>query len=286
VTPRSPSRPPVRRAIAVPLAAGTLLIAATALDAHDFWIIPDAFQVSADSTIHANGRSGTRFPAGSAVQPTRVADARLIGAGSELRITDMSVQGSSLRLSQKPASAGQYLIVVGLTPRATRSTPTGLLRFLRAEGGADEAARLEREGLLAGQDSLVFHSASYAATIVQYGRGGPRAFELNSGQPLQFVPLADPLQAHVSDTLHVRITGAGQPLGHTGVLASGTIDSTVTDVGAATLRLTTDASGVVHIPLTKAGLWNIRAAHVSRRAGTVNDWDVARATYVFNVGSH
>ena len=107
MAPRSVSHPPVRRAVAVPLAAGTLLIGATALDAHDFWIIPDAFQVSADSAIHANGRSGTRFPAGSAVQPTRVAGARIVGAGSEIRVTDISVQGSSLRLAQKPASPGQ-----------------------------------------------------------------------------------------------------------------------------------------------------------------------------------
>lgn len=274
------------RRAAIPVAIATLLAAAPTLFAHDFWIIPDAFTVPADSTVWVSGRSGTRFPTGSAVQPARVADARIVGQSTQTRITEMSVQGTSLRLSQRPTSAGQYLIVVGLTPRASRSTPAGLLRFLRAEGGADEAARLERENALAGRDSLVFHSASYAATIVQFGRGGPRAFAVNSGQPLQFIPLTDPLQSHVGDTLHVRIEGLGEPLSNTGVHASGTIDSTATDPGSATLHLMTDANGVVHIPLTKPGLWNIRAAHVSPRPGTQNEWDVARATYVFTVGAH
>ena len=81
----------------------------------------------------------------------------------------MSVEGTSLRLHEKPAAAGQYLIVVTLTSNPTRSTTTALLRFLRAEGGAAEATRLERENALAGVDSVIHHATSYAEAIVEVG---------------------------------------------------------------------------------------------------------------------
>lgn len=268
----------------VPMLAVAVLTATSTMFAHDFWLVPDAFWVAGDSTIRTSGRSGLRFPNGSAVQPARVADARIVGASSQTRITEMSVEGTSLRLFQKPTTPGQYLIAVGLTSRPSRSTPAGLARFLRAEGGADEATRLEREKAFAGRDSLVYHSASYATTLVQFGMGGPAAYTRSTGQPLQFIPLADPTHVHVGDTLHVRIEGNGKPLANAGLYTNGVVDSTATGE-AATLHLMTDARGVAHIPLTKAGPWIIRAAHVSARPGAAGEWDVARATYVFNVGA-
>lgn len=269
-----------------------LFAAAPVLFGHDFWLVPDAFAIAGDSTLRVSGLSGTRFATSqSAVQPARIIDARIVGPSSETKITELTVQGTSLRLAQKPGAAGQYLIVVGLAPRTTRATPAGLLRFLRAEGGAAEAVRLERENALEGRDSVAYTSASYATTIVQVGSAGPRAFAVSTGQPLQFVPLADPLRVDVGDTLRVRIVGHGKPLPNTGVYAGAAIDTAVkaadgTVAAPPTLQLTTDADGVVHLPLTKAGPWNIRAAHVSPKAGgQAGEWDVARATYVFAVGA-
>ena len=52
------------------------------------------------------------------------------------------------------------------------------------------------------------------------------------------------------------------------------------------VAITADASGVVHVPLTKAGPWMMRSAYVTRRSGGApNEFDVARATYTFSVGA-
>ncbi len=267
---------------------GTLTVVSTAT-AHDFWIIPDLFAIAGNSTSHINGRSGTRFPAGSAVQPARVADARIIGAAGQTKITEMSVEGGSLRLHQKPATAGQYLVAVKLTPRVTRSTPAGLLRFLRAESASAEAARLERDHSLAGLDSVVYDGASYASTVIQYGRGGPSAFAMTAGYSLEFVPVNDPTHLHRGDTLHVKVMGGGKAVAGIGIDAIPAADtSTPPVVGApsTSLTLTADANGVVHIPLGNAGLWLLRSAFVSRKAGgNPNEFEVARSTYVFSVNA-
>ena len=282
-TPRKTSRRPLARLLAM-TALASVVGAATAA-AHDFWIIPDMFAFAADATVLVNGRQGGgNFPAGTAVQPERVVDARIIGASSSTQITALSVEGTSLRLQQKPAAAGQYLVVVGLAPRVTRSTPAGVIRFLKAEGGAAEAGRLERENTLAGLDSVIFTAASYAATIAQVGAGGPRAFGKAAGLRLEFVALNDPAHAHVGDTLHVKVLGNGAPVPNIGVDLAAGVDSAASAT-VTRIAFNADANGIVHLPLSSAGPKMLRSAYASRKVGGApTEWDVSRTTYVFNVG--
>ena len=286
ITRRTTSRRPFARRIALTVVAS--MIGAASATAHDFWIIPDMFAYAADATVHVNGRQGGgKFPAGTAVQPERVVDARVIGATSTTKITVMSVEGSSLRLQQKPATAGQYLVVVGLAPRILRQTPAGVIAFLKAEGGASEAGRLERENVLAGLDSVIFTAASYAATLAQVGKGGPRAFGKAAGLRLEFVPLHDPAHVHVGDTLHVQVLGNGAPVPNIGIDLAAGVDSAA-GAGASVTRIAfnADAKGIVHLPLSAAGPMMLRSAYASRKAGGApTEWDVSRTTYVFNVGT-
>lgn len=269
-------------------ALAIVFASATALGAHDFWLVPDAFAVAGDADLRVSGHSGTRFGTSQgATQPARVIDARVIGANGEMKITEMEVQGTALRLRQRPSEAGQYLVTLALQPRTSRSTPQGLLRYLRAEGAAGEAMRLERANLLTG-DTISYRSSKFATTVVQVGRGGARAFARTSGHPLQFVPLTDPGHALVGDTLHVRITMDGLPLRNTAVHAGPAVDTTVQDSTGrpvdTTIHLATDATGMVHVPLSKSGAWNLRTAAVAaRRDSGGAAWDIAWATYVFGV---
>jgi uncharacterized GH25 family protein len=269
------------------LALAALLIAGSVASAHDFWIIPDVFDFTANATLHVNGRQGgTKFPNGTAVPAERVVDARVIGATTSTKITELAVDGASLRLNQKPAAAGQYLIVVGLAPRDFRETPAGVIQFLKSEGGAAEAARLERENTLAGLDSVIFTAASYAATIAQVGTGGPRAFGRSAGIRLEFIPLNDPARVHVGETFHVKMMGNGKPIPNIGIELATALDSSAAPTESVTrTTFMADANGVVHLPLAKAGPVMLRSAYASRKVGGApNAWDVSRTTYVFNVG--
>ncbi len=281
----TPRKLPVAR---LGLALAALFLAGSVASAHDFWIIPDLFDFAADATLHVNGRQGgTKFPDGSAVPVERVVDARVIGAKTSTKITELTVEGASLRLHQKPSAAGQYLIVVGLSSRDLRETPAGVIRFLKAEGGVAEAERLEREKTLAGLDSVIFTAASYAATVAQVGTGGPRAFGRTSGIRLEFVPQNDPGHVRVGDTLHVKMMGNGKPVPNIGIELATGLDSAAASTASVTrTTFTADANGVVHLPLSKAGPVMLRSAYASRKlGGAPNAWDVSRTTYVFNVGA-
>ena len=73
------------------VAVGVVSLAvASSLDAHDFWIIPDAFTFADGGAISADGHSGTNFPGTpAAAAPASIADARLIGATGEIKIASI-----------------------------------------------------------------------------------------------------------------------------------------------------------------------------------------------------
>lgn len=269
-----------------------LLVAASA-KAHDFWLVPDAFAVAENSALTVRGQTSSRFPTSeSAVATDRVADARLLSASSEERITDLSRAGTSLVLRHRPSTRGQRIVAVTLHPRSVRESAASFRRYLQLEGAPEALDRLDREGLLTGRDSVTRRYAKYAKTLVEVGRGGSRAFARAAGHPLEFIPLRDPWGLRAGDTLSLRVLYRGQSLPgarvHAGFV-TGDLERARVDTAARTsadVHLTANADGVIRVAINSTGLWNVRMIHVAQAAvASGADWDTHWATLVFQVGA-
>lgn len=263
--------------------SGLLIGLSAVARAHDFWLVPDAFEIAERAELRVHGQTSSRFPTSeSAVAPDRIVEARIIGATNEERITGLSTSGTSLVLRHRPAQAGQRVVVASIAPRSLRASGPEFKRYMELEGAADLAAKYERQGLLPKSDSITRRYAKYAKTIVEVGRGGPRAFSRVAGQVAEFVPLRDPAALRAGDTLPVRLLYRGRPLGDAHVHAG-----PATDAGAAAdLSFTTDADGTVRLPVASAGLWNIRTIHiVPAPSGSGADWDSHFVSFVFTVAA-
>lgn len=268
-----------------------VLLAAAGLAAHDFWIVPNPFQVAAGDTIHVFGQTSSHFPTSeSAVATDRVAEAKLIGQTGETRISNLSIGGKSLRLHARPGTPGQYVVAASLHWRSMRESAESFRRYLRLEGAPAALERIDRDGLLAGRDSVTRRYAKYAKTLVQVGSGGGRAFNKVAGHPLEFIPESDPAALRAGDTLSVRLRFAGRPLSaarvHAGAVAW--TQTTLTDPPRESVKdaeLVANADGVIRIPISAGGLWNVRTIHITQSpAGSGADWDAHWATLVFLVG--
>lgn len=273
--------PIVRRSMVLVGAASAILVVATAAWAHDFWLVPDAFQIAAGGTLEIRGQTSSRFPISeSAVNPARVRDARVLSATREDRVTDVSTSGTSLLLRHRPAGDGQRIVAVSLGWTSVRASGRDFKRYIELEGNPTLAARYERQGVLPKSDSITRRYAKYAKTLVQVGRGGPQAFARLAGHPLEFVPLKDPASLRVGDTLAFRLLFNGSPLAE-GHVHGGTA---VTGSDVAEVSLAADAQGIVRVPVTRPGLWNVRTIHVvPAPAGSGADWESHFATFVFAV---
>lgn len=250
--------------------------------AHDFWLVPDAFQIADGATLDVRGQTSSKFPTSeSAVTPDRVTEARVLSGWDDVRVTDVSTSGSSLMLRHTPTGAGQRVVAVSLAPRSLRASGPGFKRYMELEGAAALAARYEREGILPKTDSITRRYAKYAKTLVQVGSAGPRAFSRVAGHPAEFVPLRDPSSLRAGETLAVRLLYKGQPLRAMHVHAGVAMDN----AAPVDISLETDAQGIAHVPLSRSGLWNVRTLHiVPADRGSGADWDSHFATLVFSVG--
>ena len=278
---------------------GTIVTAALVVgavsvgEAHDFWIIPNAFTAPLDTRIAVRGQTSSLFPTSvSAVTPDRIAEARVLTADRDVAVRDMSVDGTSLILGYRPAASGQHVIGVRIAPRNVRESPASFRRYLDLEGAPEARLRYEREGRLppVGGDSITRRYAKYAKTFVEVGTGR-RAFARPVGHPLEIVPLSDPGALRLGDTLRLRLVMLGKPAAaaklHAGsVPASAALGDTVAARRAAAgdVSVETDATGAFAIPLRSAGLWNVRTIQiVPAEKGSGADWDVHWATITFVV---
>ena len=301
---QSPSSSDARRVgrVRALFAASVALLGVAALaEAHDFWLVPNAFRNAPGEQIVIRGQTSSRFPTSeSAVATDRVASARLLGASSEERIVDLSTSGTSLVLRHRPTTPGQRVIAVQLHPRSIRESAASFRRYLELEGAPEALARVDREGLLRGRDSVTRRYAKYAKTLVDIGTEGPRAFSRAAAHPLEFMPESDPSRLRVGDTLRARLMYRGQPLAgirvHADVVdsagampaaAAGAAQPAAGRGGASaptpTVDYVTDANGMVSVRMARSGLWNIRTIHVVQAdAGSGADWDTHWATLVFS----
>lgn len=271
------------------LRAGAILVAllatASALFAHDFWLVPDAFRITLGGWIEVRGQTSSRFPTSeSAVTVDGVADARVISAAGEETIRDLSVAGTSLLLRSRPTTPGQRILAVRLHPRSVRESAESFRRYLELEGAPEALERYGREGLLPRTDSVTRRYAKYAKTFVEVGEGGPRAFVRVAGHPLEFVPLADPATVRLGDTLAVRLLYRGRPLADARLHAGAAPRGGGTRLAGQEPHLETDGDGVARVFIDRSGLWNVRTLQiVPADAGSGADWDAHWATIVFEV---
>ncbi len=257
---------------------------APALLAHDFWIVPDAFQVAAGARLSLRGQSGSNFPrSASATTPDRVADARVIGSDHDEAIRDLTVSGNSLLIRHRPTGAGQRVIAVALTERRSRVAPTQLKRYIAIEGAPELAERYEREGRYP-TDSVTQVTAKFAKTMVEIGKGGPRAFAKRAGHPLELVPLNDPFALAIGDTLRVQLLYRGTPLAGVHLRAGRAADTVATASQTSDAVLETSADGIALLVVKAGGLWNIRTLYAAPRAADGATWELYFATLVFPVG--
>lgn len=275
------------------LAALALVVTAGALFAHDFWIVPNALQVNPGGIMELRGQTGVKFPTSQiAVTSDRVSEARVVGANSDERLTDLTTSGKSLLIRHRPTVPGQRIVAVALATRSTRTTPEHLKRYIALEGAPELAERYGQEATFPKSDSVTQVSAKYAKTLVEIGRGGPRAFDKTIGHALELVPVNDPSRLHAGDTLVVRLLYRGQPVPRAYLRAGGAAhgvtamsDSVASAAPAPEGVLAeTGADGTARIVLREHGLWNVRTLHAAPVAEAgARTWEVYFATLVFSV---
>ncbi len=264
-----------------------LLLTVTSVIAHDFWLIPEFFNIPSGLGIHVYANNGSVFPESlNAVDPGRISYAKIVGKNKTVDISNMKTIENSLVLDVKPPSDGQWIIGVQTKPRTIDMTGKEFNEYLDHDGIPNVYDIRKKRGEL---DKAVteFYQKS-AKTIIQCGNGGPKAWSQILGHYIEFVPLSDPAEIKAGDTLRFKLLFHGKPLadaiissGHAGI-QSHTHASGEEHTHAHNYR--TDSDGVVGVKVTEKGKWYIETTYMVETPDKEEyDWHSFWATMTFEV---
>ena len=253
------------------------LVAATAL-AHDLYIMPERFRVSAGETISIALHNGDAFPESEASAPVeRLRDFSLRTCSAIVPIRDVHIEGRSTIGRVRVPADGAVMISVHTIPN---------LITLDAE---DFAAYLKEEGLADAIQWRALHGASailsreryskYAVSLIVSGRPGAQ-LPGATGHVIEIVPEADPSRLKPGDMLPVRVLFRGAPATNLQLESawSGPAGKGVRVVGR------TGADGRAAVPLSHAGVWRLHTIRMQRCAEPkAAEWESFWASLTFEI---
>jgi protein tyrosine phosphatase (PTP) superfamily phosphohydrolase (DUF442 family) len=228
------------------------------------------------ATFRAN--SGMDFPKSvNTVDPSKFKSRKLIlPSGAEGDLMAAGSEENTGLMSCVPSMSGVFIAAVQTEPKLISLDSSEFNAYLVSDG-LPHIYRLRSEEGILDQPGRERYSKSPKA-ILQVGKGGGGDPTRIVGLPLEIVPLQNPFQLKVGDTLRVRVLFQGQ------TLADANLGWDHPDDGeppSGTVRA--DSNGEALIPISRIGLITIRLTHMTRPKAIDYEWESFWTTLTFRV---
>lgn len=264
-----------------------LLASAGSIIAHDFWLVPEFFNVPSGLRLHVYANNGSEFPESlNAVAPERISYAKLVGKDKIVDITKLSTVENSLVLDVKPPADGQWYVGVEIKPNSIDLTAEEFNEYLAHDGLPDILELRKKRGELEKPATELYQKSAKA--LIQSGAGGEKSWDKVLGHVLEFVPMSDPADVKPGGTLKLKLLFKGKPLSNAVASAGFAGAHKHTDEAGEEHshadQYRTDSSGVLNVKITDTGKWYIRTTHmVEEKENDEYDYHSFWATLTFEI---
>lgn len=250
------------------------------LEAHDTWLVPAAFQVTAGQPVRVALNTSEDFPTSeAAATPDRIASFQAVTAAGAVDVSGYRVEEESLVADVTPGP-GLTLVAAVSHSRLIVLEPDVFNTYISEEGlESIVAARAVRgESFATGRER--YSKVAKLALCAAGGAADDRRYRQPLGLRLEIVPLTDPCGLRAGDTLVVQVLFEGRPLPEVWV-GAGTAG---THGHHYPFRQRTDAHGRVMIRVDRDGAWFARALHMVPATEFEDaDWQSWFSTLTFGV---
>ncbi|HEX6851430.1 MAG TPA: DUF4198 domain-containing protein [Candidatus Polarisedimenticolaceae bacterium] len=244
-----------------------LLLSASPVAAHDFWIEPSTFRPEPGRRVEFSLRSGEN-KVGEPVprREARIDRFELLGQGKAVPIR--GAEGRDPAGEATPSAPGPWVAVYRSRPLSITLAPAKFEAYLREEGLEHVIAAREAKGQTRVDGREIYSRCAKALM----GTGADRV----TGLRLELIAEKDPAALGTDRALPVRLEFEGKPLSGALVLARRE------GAGDRPARGRTDAAGRVTFELDGEGPWLLSAVHmVPAPDGVDADWESLWASLTF-----
>ncbi len=251
---------PFHRRFAVSL---VLLLVAVPLLAHDMFLRLEQFFIAPNTTVNVRLFNGTFVLSENSITPDRLVDIAVVSPTGRAKIDvgQWNAAGDTSVFPMKTGAAGSYVIGVSTKPRVLEMSGADFNAYLRSDGIPDELAARRAQKRLETRAKERYQK--HVKALVQVGSTTTDAFGTVLGYPSELVPLQNPYALKRGATLDIRVLVDGKPVANQFVQYGG-LSATNTRVAQRNVR--SDASGLIHIPLNRAGTYYVKFISMVRVA--------------------
>jgi len=256
-----------------------LMISATVLLAHDLFLKLDNYFVPPNSAVRVAVMNGTFSSSEGAVAADRLLDLSLVGPTQRRAISREAwkVAGDTTWLTVQTGAAGTYLVGASLSPRQIALSAEDFNGYLKEDGIPDVLDARTRDGELG--RAVRERYQKHVKAMLQVGDVRTNAFATVLGYPAEIVPLSNPYQSRIGDTLAVRALVDGKPVMHQLVIAGGERHGQAMEE----MRARSDTAGIARFTLSAPGKWYVKFIHMVPVSGDSVDYESKWATLTFQV---
>jgi len=253
-----------------------VIVATSAVFAHDFWIEPSALRAPVGTTVKfdlkvGSGKEITVLPR----NPERFTKFVIAGPVEVVDVT--GVDGSKPAGFVRPSAPGLYVVAYASKHSVVELEAAKFESYLKDEGLENAIKRRSERGTSKSLGRERY--ARCAKSIVTIGDAPHKGFDRSIGLRLELFPEADPRDMAVGKDGSFRLLFDGKPI--EGI----TVHASPLDHPEIRVAYRTDAEGRVKIALPTGGAWRLNAVHMLELpAGGEQDWESLWASLVFEIG--
>lgn len=235
-----------------------IALGAVALAAHDTWLVPATFKVTAGQPVSVALNTSEDFPTSdSPAQPDRIETFVAVTAEGRVEVSGYRVEGNSLVADVTPGH-GLTLVAAVTKPRLIVLEEKDFNTYITEEGlDFIVAARAARgQSFSAGRER--YSKVAKLVLCADDKTDDKRRYRTAIGGRLEIVPLTNPCGLRAGDTLAVQVVFEGRPLAGAWVGAG----TEGTHGHHYPFRQRTDADGRALVRVDRPGPWFVRALHM------------------------
>jgi len=248
--------------------------------AHDMFVKPTPFFAPADGEVHVRLLNGTFTWSEKAIARHRIADASMLTPVGRMPLdtAEWDVDGDASAFPVHTQDDGTYVIGVSLKPNQIELAADDFNRYLEVDGIPDVLAARKAAGELGKPARERYHK--HVKAMLQVGQGRSNHYATAFGYPAEIIPLTNPYDAKVGQSLRLELLVDGRPAANQVVQFGGQEPS-----GAAIAQTEgrSDAQGVIEVPLTKAGIWYVKFIHMESVKEPEVDYESKWSSLTFEV---
>lgn len=259
--------------------AFTIVLAASALYAHELFIKLDTYFIEPGSAIRVPILNGTFTLSEGSVAADRVVDLVVTGpAGMSRLATDAwDASADTTYLTLQVGAPGTYVLGISTRSRLIELDAESFNSYLEGEGIPDVLEARRATGQL--NQPAVERYSKHVKAVYQVGDVRSGDWEDAFGFPAEIVPLTNPYELAVGEEFAVRSLVHGKPVANQLVIAGGERDGVIIEQR----QRRTDEDGAARFVIDEKGKWYVKFIHMVETEEEGVDYESNWATISFAV---